>query len=357
MNIYKNKTMNAIISWLLTKYKFPKFIFKKLSDNWTDNHGNNLYHYASFHHDNYLFEKAKENKADINQLNQRGFMPIHTYMECGFPEKILSKEEKREKNKKKKDLTGLYSVKSEDKRIIDFNLELLDLLVKEGANINAFIQSPKREGQWGEGVSTNSRRNIRGSAVELLICLFWENVLHSTFNDETQVEKYTEVYNKLESYGANINLIIEKSIWDETEVIRDAMQEINSVIVSHYFIRYISNEKDLIAIRPLLNDKSLNFGLADDNGNTVLHYLFSRLNERERHINPMKIIELFIEIIYNPAFDEKYLKIKNGFRLEPLMNLKREKNDLRQEFEKLLLKKRLESKLDMRNDKKKVQKI
>ena len=129
--------------------------------------------------------------------------------------------------------------------------------------------------------------------LELLICLFWDNVLHSTFNNEQQIEHYNQVYNKLAEYGANINLIVEKSIWDENEIIRDAMQEINGVIVSHYFIKYISNEKDLIAIKPLLFDKSLNFGLVDDNGNSVLHYLFARLNERERHINQEKIIELF----------------------------------------------------------------
>lgn len=357
MNIYKTKPINSVISIMLTKYKFPEFIFEKLPENWTDNHGNNLYHYACFHHDIYLFNKAQENNANINQLNHNGFMPIHTYMECGFPEKKLTAQEKKEKNKNKKDLTGLYSVKPEDKRIVDFNLDLLDLLVQTGANVNEFIHSPKREGQWGEGVSTNSRRNIRGSAVELLICLFWDHVLHSTFNDEEQIEKYTEVYKKLESYGANINLIIEKSIWDESEVIRDAMQEINSVIVSHFFIKYISNEKDLIAIRPLLNDKSLNFGLADDNGNTILHYFFARLNERERNMNILKIKELFVDIVNNPAFDEKHLKIKNGFRLEPLMNLKREKNDLRQEFEKIALKKRLENKLEVKNEKVKVKKI
>lgn len=357
MNIYKSKTMNAIFSVMLTKYKFSEFIFNYLPENWTDNHGNNLYHYASFHHDIYLFNKAKENNANVNQLNSNGFMPIHTYMECGFPEKKLTPEEKKEKNKKKKDLTGLYSVKAEDKRIIDFNLDVLDLLVANGANINEFIQSPKREGQWGEGVSTNSRRNIRGSAIELLICLFWDHVLHSTFNNEEQIEKYTEVYKKLESYGANINLIIEKSIWDESEIIRDAMQEINSVIVSHFFVKYISNEKDLIAIRPLLNDKSLNFALADDNGNTILHYLFARLNEREKNINILKIKEIFIDIVDNPAFNEKHLSIKNGFRLEPLMNLKRDKNDLRQEFEKIVLKKRLENKFEVKNEKVKVKKI
>lgn len=351
------KSLNAIVSIMLTKYKFPEFIFEKLSPNWTDNHGNNLYHYACFHHDIYLFEKAVENNANISQLNENGFLPIHTYMECGFPEKKLTPEEKKEKNKKKKDLTGLYSVKPEDKRIIDFNLPLLDLLVKQGANINAFIQSPKREGQWGEGVSTNSRRNIRGSAIELLICLFWDHVLHSTFNDEEQIQKYTEVYKKLEGYGANVNLIIEKSIWDETEIIRDAMQEINSVIVSHFFIKYIMNEKDLIAIKPLLSDKNVNFGITDDHGNTILHYLFSRLNEREKNINPQKIIDLFLTIIDNPAFDEKYLKIKNGFRLEPLMNFKRDKNDLRQSFEKLVLKTRLDTKLEVKNEKKKVNKI
>lgn len=351
------KSLKSFISLLITKYKFPEFIFNKMSPNWTDNHGNNLFHYACFHHDIYLFQKAVENKAEINQLNEYGLLPIHTYMECGFPEKKLTPEEKIEKNKKKKDLTGLYSVKPEDKRIIDFNLPLLDLLVKSGANINAFIKSPKREGQWGEGVSTNSRRNIRGSAIELLICLFWDHVLHSTFNDEEQVETYTEIYKKLESYGANINLIIEKSIWDETEIIRDAMQEINSVIVSHFFIRYIMNEKDLMAIKPLLADKSLNFGLADDNGNTVLHYLFSRLNEREKNINQLKIVDLFLTMIENPAFDEKYLKVKNGFRIEPLMNFKQNKNDLRQIFEKLLLKHRLEFNLNLKNEKKKVNKI
>ncbi len=351
------KYMNSLLSLMFTKYKFPQFIFKKLPPNWTDNQGNNLYHYACFHHDINLFNRAKENKAEIQQLNENGFMPIHTYMECGFPEKKLTPEEKKEKNKKKKDLTGLYSVKPEDKRIIDFNLPLLDLLVENGANINAFIQSPKREGQWGEGVATNSRRNIRGSAVELLICLFGDHVIHSTFNDLEQVERYEEIYKKLEGYGANINLIIEKSIWDDNEIIRDAMQEINSVIVSHFFIRYIMNEKDLFAIRPLLSDKSLNFGLADDNGNTVLHYLFSRLNEREKSINHEKIRELFIDIVNNPNFDEKYLRVKNGFRLEPLMNLKREKNDLRQIFEKILLKKKLDLNLEVKNIKAKVKKI
>lgn len=351
------KSITAIISIMLTKYKFPEFIFKKLPSNWIDNHGNNLFHYAAFHHDIYLFNKAIENKADINKLNNNGFMPIHTYMECGFPEKKLTPEEKKEINKKKKDLTGLYSVKPEDKRIIDFNIPLLDMMVEKGANINAFIQSPKREGQWGEGVATNSRRNIRGSAIELLICLFGDHVIHSTFNDMDQVSKYEEIYKKLEAYGANINLIIEKSIWDENEVQRDAMQEINSVIVSHFFIRYIMNEKDLYSIRPILTDKSLNFGLADDNGNTVLHYLFSRLNEREKNINHDKIISLFQDITNNPSFDEKYLKVKNGFRLEPLMNFKREKNDLRQNFEKLLLKNRLESNLEIKNIKTKVKKI
>lgn len=357
MKLFKlNLYTKAIISLLITKYKFPQFIFKKMSPNWTDNHGNNLYHYACFHHDIYLFKKAIENKANINQLNEHGLLPIHTYMECGFPEKKLTSEEKKEKNKAKKDLTGLYSVKSDDKRIIDFNLPLLDLLLENGADINSFIKSHQREGQWGEGVATHSRRNIRGSAIELLICLFWDHVIHFNFNDEEQIKAYEEIYMKLESYGANINLIIEKSIWDKKEIIHDAMQDINSVIISHFFIRYIMNEKDLIVIKPLLADKSLNFGLIDDNGNTVLHYLFARLNERHNSISQEKIIDLFLTINNNPSFNEKHLKIKNGFKIEPLMNLKKE-NNFKQLFDKLLLKKKLELTLSTKTQKVKLNKI
>ena len=358
--------MNIIITFLLKKYKFPNLIFKYLPNNWTDKNGNNLYHYSCMHHDIFLFEKAKKNNAKINQLNINGMMPIHTYMGCGFPK--VQREKNKEKSIKRmfksinvNELIGLDRAHLLDLKRpeieIDFNLDLLDLLVKEGANINEFIKSPEREGQWGEGVSTNSKKNIRGSCIELLILFFWENILHTTFYDESQIENYHKIYNKLSNYGANINLIVEDSIWDDTEVVRDAMQEINAVIVSHFFIRYIMNEKDIIAIKPILMDKNIDFNLQDHNGNTVLHYLFSRFNEREKSLGKKNILELFEIIINNSSFNKSCLEVKNGFRLDPLMNFKRDKNDLRNEFEKLLLKKSLSDKLNTKDIKVKVKKI
>lgn len=345
------KIVKKIISIMFTKYKFPEFVFKKIDQNWTDNEGNNLFHYACFHHDIILFNKAIENKADIQQRNINGLQPIHTYMECGFPEKRLTELENKENRKKKKDLTGLYTIKSEDKRTIDFNLLLLDLLIENGADINSFIKSPKKEGQWGEGVATNSRKNIRGSSIEILICLFWDHVLHSTFNDEQQIEIYKEVYKKLEHYGSNINLISEKTIWDKNEIIRDAMQEINSVIVSHFFIKYIMNEKDLFAIIPIIEDKNLDFSLADENGNTILHHLFSALNRREQSIQKITMQNLLLKVVENPSFNEEHLQIKNGFRLEPTRQFDNRKNDLSQIFRKLLLKKKLEKNLISKSEK------
>ena len=56
-------------------------------------------------------------------------------------------------------------------------------------------------------------------------------------------------------------------------------------------------------------------------------------------------------------FNKSCLEVKNGFRLDPLMNFKRDKNDLRNEFEKLLLKKSLSDKLNTKDIKVKVKKI
>lgn len=311
-----------IIKWIITKLIFTKLVkihhLKYLPKNWVDYNGDNLFHYAAMCHSIEIFNIALSKNNNINLRNKKNMMPIHTFMECGFQDLDIINDE----------ITHLKK--------IDYNIELLNLFIDNKADINAFIIIDYFDRQWGDKKSTYSRKNNMGSAIEILISLFWNHVISSTFDDSKQLEHYQEVYNILSKNNANINLIVQESSWGE-EKIKDAMQDINSFIVSIFFVKYICNDNDLLVVLPILKDINLDFSLQDDFYNTVLHHLFGRINEKKINLSDDMIGKVFHSIILNPSFQLEHLKIQNSFKMTPLMMFKKDNIYLKEIFNNLSL--------------------
>jgi hypothetical protein len=86
-----------------------------------------------------------------------------------------------------------------------------------------------------------------------------------------------------------------------------------------------------------------------------LHHLFGRLFARYHVLDLHMVQKIFETIIFNPAFDVKCLEIKNAGRLMPLDLLKRESQEYKILFNKILLTKRLQENLKISD--KKIKKI
>ena len=336
MKLFHLKSIRKLMSVSINQGKIfwlPK-ILSMLPKNWTDNQGNNLYHFAARHQNDYLFSVAKSNEAQINDKNKEGKAPIHLFVESSFvvDETVQEKENPTIK--------------------LEYNEALLNQFLDEGANINQWIDNPDRHGQWGKGVVTNSADNHMGSAIELLTVNFWKYILVIGFDDENQYEKYEKMFNILVSRGANINLIIDSGTFfdlsKESQV--DATQFTSKVIVSHFFVKYLSKDSDLYEIRPYLKSPQVDFFLRDSSENTLLHYLFSRISARFDVLKYEHVEKMITEIVNNPAFNANVLLEKNTFSVTPLMCFKDKSRIYAEIFEKVILNQKLSEKLHHDSD-------
>lgn len=329
MNILNNKLLKKLISFALKKgkIKWLPYCYKWFPKNWTDHEGSNFFHFSAKHQNDYLFDVAVYNQANINEIDKKGNAPIHRLIEACF---IVEKENKREKIK------------------FDFNEALIEKMIQNNADINQWIKDEKKEGNWGEGVATFSRHNIMGSPIELLVGLFWDQLLAaSDFDDKAALEKYHKLYTLLSNAGAKINMIVNTGEFFnlENETILDAMQTTESVIVSHFFVKYITNQNDLEAITPFLYDPNISFSLADGHGNTVLHHLFGRISTRYNFLPQQKIEEILMGIYKNPKFNPKYLDMENDYRLSVMGCFKGKALEYKDFMNKLILTNKLNKEL------------
>lgn len=372
MNIFNTKTLKKLLYWSLKRNKVHNKVLHYLPNNWQDNEGNNLFHYASLHHSSILFDNALKNQANINQPNNHGVYPIHRLIECCFVEKeipVLTRNRKilqsfwydlKEKTvehfnefkytPKKKEvksfinkLSGVYSILIKDlyttlfkqermqdpKRVIEFNKELMENFIKYNADVNVRIINPQKS----DKIPQNRIYEHKKTPIELLIQFFYSHVLYPKFNELTQFELYQEIYQLLSEAGANINLIEDKA--DASPIYyEDVMESGNKHIVSHFFIKYITNNSSFYAILPLLDDPKLDFTIEDSSNNTLLHNLFGRMYSKSESLNYSMVENIFATIWENPSFKKEYLQIENSFRLKPLNLFKKGTENYKELFEK-----------------------
>lgn len=331
INPFHFKSVKKLMSMSINQGKIfwlPK-VAAFLPKNWTDNQGNNLYHFAARHQNAYLFELAQHNEAKINERNKDGQAPLHLFIKSSF------------------------TVKTEDKHkehppiSLEYNEALLLQLLQAGADVNQWVDNPERQGQWGKGVVTNSADNHMGSAIETLTADFWKYILTIDFNNQEIYDKYEQFFFTLVNHGANINLIIDSGTFFDlsNESQLDATQFTGRVIVSHFFVKYLSKDSDLYEIRPYFKCPQLDFFLRDSSDNTVLHYLFSRISTRFNVLKYEHVEKMIQEIIENPAFSPEALLQKNSFSVTPLMCFKEKSRIYAEIFEKVILANTLTDKL------------
>lgn len=352
MNIFNIKIIKIAISLSLKKgyINYIPYVYKLFPYNWCDHEGNNLFHFAARHQNEYLFNLAIHNKANINKLDNNGNAPIHRFIEACF----LLNDKKHKKDQKVNEYRG--------KIIFESNDELLKKFIEYGMNVNLWIENKKVKGEWGEGVATFSRNNIMGSPIELLVSTFWREVLDYEYvgkHDNISTEKYNKTYSILSNAGAKINLIVNTgTFFDlEKEPIKDAMQMTHSIVVSHFFIKYIRVENDLYGILPFLTDPNIDFKLKDDHGNTILHHLFGRITAKYSFLSSDKVDEVLTAIFNNPSFNESHLEIENSFRLSAIKCFKKDANQYATYLRKLILSKNLHEKLIVKEPIKAIKKV
>ena len=337
MNILNFKPLNLWLAHSLKKYSMPDRIFKYLPHNWQDSEGNNLYHYAALHHDDYLFEQALLNQADINGISNKGIMPIHRFIERGFIYPHAPRNNKWKEVFAKPEINKVPVVQGREGMGMDFNKPLLKKFIMQGANVNAFSKNALKSEMPDKGEATYSKNNNLGSPIELLISFFMIHVLTSTFDNKEILQEYNDVYGILSQAGANINLIMEQRVVVENETIIDSTQIKSSDIVSHFFTVHIMNNKDCYALLPILADPNVSFSLRDDNGNTLLHHLFGRLKAKYKNIDKYMVELMFRTIWENPSFKQSDLEVENSFRLKPLALFRGESADYAKLFSRFML--------------------
>lgn len=370
MNIFNNKILKKIIYWTLIKNKIHNKLVHYLPDNWQDHEGNNLFHYAALHHSCDIFNKALKNNANINQPNHKGIFPIHRLIECCFVERpepliiknkrilqkfyieikektnLLFNEYKKNKKEIKKFVQSLYSQHytlihslyvdlfkqepiQDPRRVIEFNKDLIQDFINHNVDINARINTV----QQIDKIPQNRIYEHKKTPMELLIQFFYSHVLYPKFNDAVQFELYKEIYTLLSEAGANINLIEDKTN-SSTLYYEDVMEAGTKHIVSHFFIKYITNNSSFYAILPLLEDPRLNFTIEDSSNNTLLHNLFGRMYTKSELLTYSMVENIFATIWANPSFTKEYLEIENSFRLKPLNLFKKGTENYKELFEK-----------------------
>lgn len=371
--LQKNHLPSIKLLWKVQSF----FTFKYKETVWVDFDGNTLCHYAAMHHNLELFQFANDKPKDLKLLNKKGKAPIHIFVERSFFHKEVPSKEKhlnclsalfyqifsflhilpllpqffKAIVKKEKNNAPLIS--------IHYNEHLLQEMLKEGADINQFMEFPERKALgWGTSdFGSFSIKDIVGSPIELLAYLFWRFTLFPTFKDENEVVKiYEDFFHLLTSFGANINLIVQGNTNDSH--ITDAMESFPSRIVSSFFCKFISNNKDFYAIQPILSDPTIDFSVTDDMGNTVLHTLFARISARHERLSEAICEKIVLTIAKNPKITSEVLAQKNNFNMSPMELLRWGEEHLRKHLEAATLKKDLDKSLQIKtSEKRTIQKI
>ncbi len=359
-------------------WKAQSFFTSKYKETvWVDTDGNTLCHYYAMHHNLELFQFANDKPKNLKILNNKGKAPIHIFVERSFFHKEIPSKEKhlnclsalfyqifsflkilhllpnflKKALKKEKNNEPIIS--------IHYNEVLLQEMIKEGADINQFMEFPERKALgWGTSdFGAFSIKDIVGSPIELLVYLFWRFTLFPSFKDENEVVKiYEDYFHFLTSLGANINLIVQGNTNDIH--ITDAMESFPSRIVSSFFCKFISNNKDFYAIKPILSDSTIDFSITDDMGNTVLHTLFARISARHERLSEAICEKIVLTIAQNPNITSEVLSQKNNFNMSPIELLRWGEEHLRKHLESVTLKKDLDCLLKKKSgEKKSIQKV
>jgi hypothetical protein len=291
----------------------------------------NLWHYACLYQSIELLDYAKFNNLDINQYNYRGLTPLHCLIENAFF-----------KEPKKVDIQ--FAI--DEHFLIEF--------LKFSPDVNILWDKEKRE-----ETRFSSKRNISGSPLEVLIVLFWENILPRKRTDFLDFyPNYEMVFLHLCNSGANVNLLFEGEDFGKKDIIQDAMQKQSDRIMSHFFTKKINDTRDLYAINPFFKNISTDFKIQDEQGSNLLHLLFGRINAKSHVIETEIAEKLIIDIFENPSFEESVLLQKNNFFSKPGDLFKKGRDNYKLLVNSYLLQRKLSLDLKEKSQKKtKLQKI
>lgn len=297
------------ISWLKYINKFLPFLFSKFKN------GNTFWHYACFYQSIPLLEYALLSKSGIDDFNDRGLSPIHSLIESAFFIKVNN--------------------------TIDFMIDekFLEAFLQHRPNINI---------PWARKfpVETNSKNDISGTPLEILIMLFWKHILNRKRIDYMNYyQNYENVFLRLCKYGANVNFLYEGEDFGKNDTLQDAMQKQKNRIVSHYFVRFLFVTKDIYAVYPFFKNKTTDFNILDEQNNNLLHILFGKLENRYDKIDIQLGEKLIIEIFENPNFNSKTILDKNIFSRQAINSFTKNQNNYKSLINSYLVKNSLNQKL------------
>jgi hypothetical protein len=352
-------------------------LFKKNNTLWIDHSGNTLAHYACMHHSSELFDLALKHQINLKHLNNKGQAPIHIFIERSFFEQG-TKGDLRTFSKEllynflfflnrifvlPKNFLEYIDNHREifDKKIlnISYNENLLDLLIKNGADINQFMEFPdKKELGWNStDYGAFALKDNMGSPIELLVYFYWVFILYPYVDrDVSEIQPQYEAYfHKLTSYGANINTIVAGN--KNESYIQDVMESFPTRLMSIFFCKFIVNAREYLAIKPILEDENLDFLQVDDLGNTILHTLFARLSARKEKITEDVCEEIIMGVANNKKLTVEALELKNTYDMSPLELVRGDAEHFRQHLLSFILNKQLQAQLSHKKETKKVVKI
>ena len=322
--------MFEIILKILLKYNKVRYLntFQKLLPSIFNKQTakQNLWHYACLYQAVELLDYAKFHNFNINQFNYRGLTPLHCLIENAF-------------------FTNDNTVE------FLINEEFLIEFLKFSPDVNIVWDKTKREVP-----RESSKRNISGTPLEVLIMLFWDNIISNKRTDFLNFyPNYEIVFLYLCDSGANVNLLFEGEDFGKKDILQDAMQKQNDRIMSHFFTKKISYTRDLYSIYPFFKNSSTNFKIQDEQGSNLLHLLFGRINSRSNSIDPDVAEKLIIDLFKNPSFDETILLQKNNFFSKPGDLFKKERENYKTLINSYLLQSKLN--LDMKEKQKRKTKL
>lgn len=206
--------MFEFILKLLLKYNRVKYLntLQRLLPNTfkKQQYRQNLWHYACLYQSIELLDYANFHNIDINQYNYRGLTPLHALIENSF-------------------------FINDNNNLMEFSLDepFLVEFLKFKPDVNSLWDKTKRE-----DAREFSKRNISGSPLEVLIMLFWDNILSKKDSNILKFyPNYEMVFLCLCSAGANVNLLFEGEDFGKKDIMRDAMQKQSDRIMSHFFAK------------------------------------------------------------------------------------------------------------------------
>lgn len=357
--------MNSLISFALKKNKLPiaKILWKIQScyakkynnEVWVDQNNNSLAHYACLHHDNKIWEFAKNKPLDLTHMNNDGKAPIHIFIERSFVHDgevnsfwikqalfsywIAFLNNIKFMSSHIEEFLLAYREASSKRIAISFNKDLLQDMIASGGDINQFIKYPDRtEGGWeSTDYGSFSIKHIIGTPLELLVSSFWYCIPPLLRNDNNKLtQEYYDFFHTLTSLGANPNLIVKGNT--NNEEIRDAMSSFPSRVVSIFFTKFITSENDYYAIKPFFIDSHIDFMAIDDMGNSVLHTLFARMSARKNRFSDELCEKIIKDITNNEKLTLEAVELKNYYHLTPYELLRDDAKHLRKYLDVFSLK-------------------